>query len=84
MQKSHLDPLRLLNEWATNRCVFTDRQWGGVRCLYKDLCRWSAAHETTPVFEDEFTEWLISGGLIVDSYGLVYGLVLEEDGVRVQ
>ena len=75
--------LDLLSEWATIRCVFRDKQWGGVKCMYRDYCRWSA-QDSVLALEHEFIEWLEGAGMIVDSFGMVYGLVLVEDGTRVQ
>jgi hypothetical protein len=84
MRISRTYPLDWLNQWTMTRCVFRDRQWGGVKCLYRDYCRWSAEHESSPALEDEFIERLEGAGMILDSYGMVYGLVLEEDGMRLQ
>jgi hypothetical protein len=78
------NPLDLLENWSMSRCVFRDRQWGGVKCLYRDYCRWTSRNDSMPALEEDFIDWLTGAGLIVDSLGMVYGLVLEEDGTRVQ
>jgi hypothetical protein len=77
--KSPEGPGEELHLWATKRCVFRDRQWGSVKGLYRDYCRWSAVAERTPCLADTFLDWIIHGGLVVDALGLVYGLVLVDD-----
>jgi len=73
------DPVEQLHQWAMKRCVFRDRQWGSVKGLYRDYRRWSVESGSTPYAEDTFIDWLVRGCMVVDAYGLVYGLVLEED-----
>lgn len=68
-----------LHLWATKRCVFRDRQWGSVKGLYRDYCRWSVVVERTPCLPGTFLDWMVRGGLVVDSLGLVYGLILVDD-----
>lgn len=67
-------------EWMLDWCVYIDRWWGGVGCLYLDLANWLAERgRPVPASRLAFVAALQSEGFQLSSDGLVYGLVLKSD-----
>jgi hypothetical protein len=68
-----------LHQWASARCVFRDRAWGGVAALHRDYVEWShATGNIPPATLATFQVWLAWQGFTLTG-PLVYGLLLAED-----
>jgi hypothetical protein len=70
------DPEMWLSEfekWASDRCIFRDRSWGGVGCLHRDFSEWCCTHHSVPCWQKTFKRLLIGQGFQLEN-GLVYGL----------
>jgi len=66
--------------WLLERCIYRDRWWGGVGCLYLDLAGWLAERgRPVPVSRLAFEKELQAEGFQITPDGLVYGLILKAD-----
>jgi hypothetical protein len=69
-----------LQHWASQRCVYHERCWGGVTSLHLDYAAWCDQEVgEVPCSLLHFTEWLTTQGFQVDGFRLVHGLVLKSD-----
>jgi hypothetical protein len=71
------------DRWATSRCVFQDRCWGGIGALHVDYARWCDWEgRDVPASRRTFERILLSQGLWREEDlrdGLIYGLLLRAD-----
>jgi hypothetical protein len=68
-----------LHQWATTRCAFCDRTWGGVAALHRDYVEWShVTGNIPPATLATFQAWITWQGFTL-TVPLVYGLLLAED-----
>jgi hypothetical protein len=71
-----------LHAWAMQRCVFSDRSFGGIVVFHKDYVEWCREEGLdVPCSLAHFRAWLLAEGFVVSDFALVYGLLLTPDAI---